>query len=71
MHCPNRRRSKYPRLTLPEVAKVPRTISPSELPEGKRRRMTGKQTVISASQLWHDLFVEIDRIVPRVGKRHL
>ena len=65
------RRSKYPRLTLPEVAKVPRTISPSELPEGKRRRMTGKQTVISASQSWHELFVEIDRIVPRVGKRHL
>ena len=27
--------------------------------------------MISASQSWHELFVEIDRIVPRVGKRHL
>ena len=65
------RRSKYPRLTMPDPARVPRTIATSELPEPKRRRMLGKQSAVSASEGWQAVFEELNRVVPRVGKKHI
>ena len=65
------RRSKYPRLTMPDPARVPRTIAASEMPEPKRRRMLGKQSAVSASGSWSEVFEELNKSIPRVGKRHI
>ena len=47
---------------------IPRAVDPAELPEMKRRRISGKTTVVTSDE-WKSCFEQIDRITPRVGKK--
>lgn len=47
---------------------IPRAVDPSELPEMKRRRISGKTTVLTSDE-WKTCFDQIDQLTPRVGKK--
>ena len=66
--APSERPAKKPRLGLQARPKTSRAREISDLPWGKRTRFTGKTTNIDANQMWKDVFDDVQKLAPRVGK---
>ena len=62
------RPAKRPRRGLQARPKPIRAREITDLPWGKRTRFTGKTTNLNVDQMWKDVFDDVQKLAPRVGK---
>ena len=51
--------------------KPSRVLDLAHVPWGKRQKCIGKTKPVDATQAWEHIFVEVNKVLPRVGKRTL
>ena len=68
---PDAPRPKRPRLSAATRLKASRSRPVSTFTWGKRRKMTGKTEPVDSKQQWEEVFEQLQKMLPRVGKKEV